>query len=213
MFNAVAGPLGVKLMDRDKLLDFFEKLDRSVFVDNGYKELAGLDRPLPIGHGQTISQPSLVMEMTWLLDPDKDSKVLEIGTGSGYQTALLAEFSDSVYTVERIPEFSEKARERLDRLGYGNITYIVGDGSEGCVEHAPYDRIMVTAAAEKTPPELLAQLKAGGRMVIPVGLPGLQELLIITKDPDGRIRSEAYCRVAFVEMKGKYGWNGNGRRD
>ena len=200
-------------MGNNELFAFFNQLDRSMFVNDEHKELAVLDRPLPIGHGQTISQPTLVLEMTLLLEPDKNCKVLEIGTGSGYQTALLAEFSGAVYTVERIPELSEKARKRLDSLGYTNIHFIVGDGSEGCAEHAPYDRIMVTAAAETIPPELVTQLRAGGRMVIPAGPPGLQDLFLITKGPDGEVRSEALAKVAFVEMKGKYGWNGNGRRD
>ena len=193
-------------MDSSELFAFFEKLDRSLFVDDEYKSYASIDRPLPIGHGQTISQPTLVLEMTLLLEPDKDCKVLEIGTGSGYQTALLAEFSGTVYTVERIPELSEKAQKRLDSLGYRNIHFVMGDGSEGCAEHAPYDRIMATAAAETIPPELIEQLKAGGRMVIPAGPPGSQELFLVKKDPDGEVRSEALARVAFVEMKGKYGW-------
>lgn len=195
-------------MKKNELYDFFYKLDRSIFIDNEYRDAAFIDRPLPIGHGQTISQPSLVLEMTFLLNTDKNCKVLEIGTGSGYQTAFLARFSGSVYTVERIAELSEKAREKLIMLGYDNIFYKIGDGSEGWSEFAPYDRIMVTAAAEKTPIELIKQLKAGGRMIVPVGPPGLQDLFLITKDKNGEIRSEALAKVAFVEMKGKYGWNG-----
>lgn len=194
-------------MERKELYAFFNKLDRAIFIDNEYKDAAFMNKPLPIGYGQTISQPSLVLEMTFLLNPDKNCKILEIGTGSGYQTALLAEYSDSVYTVERIPELSEKAREKLDMLGYHNIFYKIGDGSEGWSEYAPYDRIMVTAAAEKTPLELIKQLRTGGRMIAPIGPPGLQDLFLITKDQNGEIRSEALAKVAFVEMKGKYGWN------
>jgi protein-L-isoaspartate(D-aspartate) O-methyltransferase len=193
-------------LDYQKLRDFYQKLDRSFFIDNEYKECAYLDRPLPIGHGQTISQPSLVLEMTRLLDPDENSKVLEIGTGSGYQTALLAEFSGTVCTVERIPELSEKAREKLAALGYTNILYKIGDGSEGWEEQGPYDRIIVTAAAEIMPDELIKQLKSKGKMVIPLGPREMQELILIEKDSQGKVLSESLGRVVFVEMKGKYGF-------
>lgn len=193
-------------MDYQKLRDFYQKLDRSFFIDNEYKECAYLDRPLPIGHGQTISQPSLVLEMTRLLDPDENSKVLEIGTGSGYQTALLAEFSGTVCTVERIAELSEKAREKLDALGYTNILYKIGDGSEGWEEQGPYDRVIVTAAAEIMPDELIKQLESEGKMVIPLGPREMQELILIKKDSQGKAFSESLGRVVFVEMKGKYGF-------
>jgi protein-L-isoaspartate(D-aspartate) O-methyltransferase len=195
-------------MDYLELKVFFLQLDRAFFIDNKNKEYAYLDTPLPIGYEQTISQPSLVLEMTYLLAPDKECKVLEIGTGSGYQTALLAEFSGQVYTVERIKELAEKAREKLTQLGYSNIAYKIGDGSQGWTENAPYDRIIVTAAAQETPPELIKQLKPGGKMVIPVGPRGMQELLLITKDQDGEINRQTVGEVRFVEMKGKYGWNG-----
>jgi protein-L-isoaspartate(D-aspartate) O-methyltransferase len=193
-------------MNYQKLRDFYQKLDRSFFIDNEYKECAYLDRPLPIGYGQTISQPSLVLEMTRMLDPDENSKVLEIGTGSGYQTALLAEFSGIVCTVERIEELSEKAKEKLDALGYTNILYKVGDGSEGWEEQGPYDRIIVTAAAEIMPDELIKQLKPEGIMIIPLGPRGIQELIFIKKDSAGNISTESLGKVIFVEMKGKYGF-------
>jgi len=189
-----------------ELIDFYRNLDRSLFIDNEYKESAHLDRPLPIGHEQTISQPSLVLEMTSKLSLEKTSKVLEIGTGSGYQTALLAEFSRQVYTVERIKELSDKAKEKLDGLGYTNIAFKVGDGSEGWREHGPYDRIIVTAAAEKLPDELINQLKPGGKLIIPMGPKGRQELLLMTKKLNGEIDQESLGKVTFVEMKGKYGW-------
>ncbi len=190
------------------LVDFANKLKRSFFIDNEFKKYAELDRALPIGHGQTISQPSLVLKMTFLLDlvQDKSSKVLEIGTGSGYQTALLAEFSGPVFTVERVKELSEEAQARLKQLGYSNIFYKVGDGSEGWIENAPYDRIMVTAAASKVPVELIDQLGAGGKMVIPVGPKHIQELQLITKDQDGKVHVQSNDMVSFVELKGKYGW-------
>lgn len=195
-------------MDYKALLDFFNKLDRAYFIDNENKEWAYLNQALPIGYEQTISQPSLVLEMTYQLAPKKNSKVLEIGTGSGYQTALLAEFSGTVYTIERIPELTKKAGEKLEALGYSNIIYKIGDGSEGWQENAPFDRIISTAAAVKVPPELITQLKPEGRMLIPVGPQGLQELLLITKDKNGQIHTAPLEKVLFVELKGKYGWKG-----
>ncbi len=193
-------------MDKVDLYAYFEQLDRSLFLDDEYKALASVDGPLPIGYGQTISQPSLVVEMTRLLAPDRQCAVLEIGTGSGYQTALLAKFSQQVHTVELIPALSEQAKSRLDQLGFANITFHIGDGSLGLPEHAPYDRIMVTAAAARIPAELVTQLKPGGRMIIPVGPPEWQELLLVTKDMDGMIRKTPIENVRFVELKGRYGW-------
>lgn len=189
-----------------KLVDFFKSLDRSFFIDNKFKEYAYLDRPLPIGYDQTISQPSLVLEMTDQLALNKNCRVLEIGTGSGYQTALLAEFSGEVYTVERIRELAESARKKLEHLGYTNICYRIDDGSAGWEEHAPYDRIIVTAAAEIMPETLINQLATGGIMIIPVGPRSMQQLKLITRDLEGNLHIETIGEVAFVEMKGKYGW-------
>lgn len=193
-------------MNYKNLKNFFQQLDRAYFIDHSSRSLAGIDSALPIGFGQTISQPSLVLQMTALLEPEKDSRVLEIGTGSGYQTALLAEFSGQVFTMERIPQLSDKARQRLDNLGYSNIHYHCGDGSCGWPEKAPFDRIIVTAAAGQIPDELVQQLAAGGRMIIPVGPQGLQELLLITRDNKGKLKRQAIEQVVFVELKGKYGW-------
>lgn len=193
-------------MKQQELEKFFRSLDRSFFVENDIKKYAHLDEPLPIGFGQTISQPSLVLEMTRLLAPEKESKVLEIGTGSGFQTAILAKLSGKVYTVERIDELMEKARKRLAALGFSNIYFKVGDGSMGWQEYAPYDRIMVTAAARVLPDELVKQLANGGRMIIPIGPPHLQELKLITKTDDGNIKIKTVGTVRFVEFKGKYGW-------
>mgnify|MGYP000865322458 CR=1 FL=1 len=193
-------------MDVQQLEAYFRSLDRSFFLDDGMKKFASLDTPLPIGFDQTISQPSLVLEMTKLLAPEKDSKVLEIGTGSGFQTALLAKVSGEVFTVERIPELLEKAKQRLDSLRFTNIHFKVGDGSEGWQEHAPYDRIMVTAAARVLPDELVDQLAAGGRMVIPVGPPDGQELQLVTKSKHGEVKVKTFGMVRFVEFKGQYGW-------
>jgi len=193
-------------MDEMALKGFFRKLDRSLFLDDAQKPFSGHDVPLPIGSGQTISQPSLVAYMTHLLDPHSDSRVLEIGTGSGYQTAFLAEFSKEVYSAEWFRALSDKARERLDALGYSNVFYRTGDGSEGWPEHAPFDRIMVTAAAGKMPDALIRQLAANGRMVIPVGQPGFQVLKLILKDANGAVSIQDIERVSFVELKGRYGW-------
>lgn len=193
-------------MNTEALIQFFQNLDRSYFLESDLKPVAVFDTPLPIGYDQTISQPSLVLEMTKLLNPRADSRVLEIGTGSGYQTALLAEFSKEVYTIERISELSIKAKERLDALGYTNIYYTIKDGSEGLKEHAPYDRIIVTAAAGKIPEELLDQLAPKGIMIVPVGESGVQDLKKFTKDDTGQIHETSILAVRFVEMKGKYGW-------
>lgn len=195
-----------KGMDHRELEAYFRSLDRSFFVENCMKKYADLDEPLPIGFGQTISQPSLVLEMTRLLSPEKDSRVLEIGTGSGFQTAILAKMSAEVYTVERIDELMEKAKRRLEALNFSNIYYKVGDGSQGWHEHAPYDRIMVTAAARVLPAELVNQLAVGGRMVIPIGPPRSQELKVITKKDNGDIDVKTVELVRFVELKGQYGW-------
>ncbi len=190
-----------------KLYEFFHKLDRSLFVDPELKYLANRDNPLPIGFDQTISQPTLVLYMTLQLDLEPDCRVLEIGTGSGYQTAFLAQFARHVYTVERIPELAEKAKQRLLALGYDNISFQVRDGSEGWEEFAPYDRIMTTAAAAKIPDKLIRQLKPGGKMIIPIGPSYNQELFIITKKDNHQIEKTSLGEVRFVEFKGEYGWN------
>jgi protein-L-isoaspartate(D-aspartate) O-methyltransferase len=191
---------------RCSIEEYYRKLDRSLFIDNVNKNWADLDRPLPIGFGQTISQPSLVLAMTQQLNPQSHDRVLEIGTGSGYQTALLAAFAQEVFTVERIAELSSKARQRLDRMGFVNIQYKIGDGSLGWPEFEPYDKIMVTAAAAAIQDELIQQLGLGGRMIIPVGPPGMQELLLVKKSRQGQVTSRILEQVVFVELKGRYGW-------
>lgn len=188
-------------------MDFFQRLDRSLFLENGYKSSADCDIPLPIGNGQSISQPSLVAQMTRLLDPQSSSRVLEIGTGSGYQTAFLAEFSKEVYTIERFRNFTEKARQRLNALGYHNVFYRTADGSDGWPEQAPFDRIMVTAAAGKMPDAFVEQLAACGRMVVPIGESGLQVLQLVHKLSGGIISIHDIEMVRFVELKGRYGWD------
>lgn len=188
---------------KKEITAYFRELDRRSFMDS-HKDLAGLDEAVPIGFGQTISQPSLVLEMTLALDLQPDSKVLEIGTGSGFQTALLAKFTKEVYTVERIEGLHVRAKERLAAAGFTNIHFKLDDGSFGWEEHAPYDRIMVTAAAAAVPDELVAQLKEGGKMLIPVGTPSLQELKLIKKSEGGRINTSVINFVRFVPLKGKY---------
>ena len=194
-------------MDERALTEFFSTLDRAFFLNGPYKALAGCDAPLPIGYEQTISQPSLVLEMTRLLSPEKDSWVLEIGTGSGFQTALLAEFSARVYTVERVSALARKAEKRLTQLGYDNIVFLIADGSAGWQEYAPFDRIIVTAAAGKKPLALIGQLAPNGRMIVPVGPPSVQDLLLITRDERGALSERSLGQVQFVEMVGEYGWN------
>ncbi|WP_022794305.1 protein-L-isoaspartate(D-aspartate) O-methyltransferase [Marinococcus halotolerans] len=187
--------------DRDKeIRSYFRAMDRSFYMDTD-KNLANWDQALSIGHGQTISQPSLVLKMTLELDLEPDCRVLEVGTGSGYQTALLAAFSDSVYTVERIPPLQERAQERLREAGFTNINYRLGDGSKGWPEHAPYDRIMVTAAAEAVPDPLVEQLAAPGKMMVPVGGRMGQELLLIEKNSRGEVKSSVVEYVAFVPLE------------
>ena len=193
-------------MDETALALFFTRLDRSFFLGGDQRAYAADDRPLPIGNGQTISQPTLVVEMTRLLRPEKDSRVLEIGTGSGYQTAFLAEFSGHVYTIERFADFTEKARERLAALGFLNVEFKTGDGSAGWPERAPFDRIVVTAAAGKMPDALVEQLAPDGRLLVPVGSAGLQTLKLVTKDPNGVVNVEDIEWVRFVELVGPYGW-------
>ncbi len=190
-----------------KLYDFFKNLDRTFFIDNEYKAYAHLDNALPIGHGQTISQPSLVFSMTLRLELNKELKVLEIGTGSGYQTALLAEFVGEVYTVELIEDLSLKAKQRLEALGYTNVFYKIGDGSNGWADYQPYDRIIVTAAAEKIPDPLIEQLNPGGKMIIPVGSRSMQNIMLINKDKNGKVITKKFEPVLFVELKGEYGWD------
>jgi protein-L-isoaspartate(D-aspartate) O-methyltransferase len=191
----------------NKIIDFYHRLNRRDFLDREYWDYAKFDNPLPIGFGQTISQPTLVLQMTDELDLNGSEKVLEIGTGSGYQTAFLAEFSESVYTVERIPALSEKAQKRLARLGYRNIHFKIGDGSFGWEDYSPYDRVIVTAAVGRIPETLVSQLREGGIMIIPVGPSEEQELVKITKDMKGNIKKDCIALVRFVELVGDYGWD------
>ncbi len=177
------------------------KVPRERFVTADEAPYAYLNTPLPIGHGQTISQPFVVALMTELLDLAPDSRVLEIGTGSGYQTAVLAEVASHVFSLEVVPELAEQAKGRLAALGYANVTVRQGDGNLGWPEEAPFDAIIVTAGAPDVPPALVDQLKPGGRLVIPVGRwPRSQTLTLVVKDAAGRVRSEGVLPVAFVPL-------------
>ncbi len=174
---------------------------RHRFVLPAQQEWAYIDRPLPIGCGQTISQPFIVALMTELLAPGPEDTVLEVGTGSGYQAAILARLVRQVYSLERIPELANVASQRLQALGVGNVEVRTGDGIQGWEEHAPFDGIIVTAAAGEVPPVLVQQLKPGGRLVIPVGPPNrTQDLRVLDKDPQGMVRSRSVLPVVFVPL-------------
>jgi len=182
---------------------FFNQLDRRFFMEQ-YQELAHVNRAFPIGFGQTISQPSLVLHMTEILELKPSHKVLEIGTGSGYQTAFLAQFANWVYTVETIEPLKKKAEIRLKELNYHNIDFILGDGTYGLKDHAPYDRIIVTAAAREIPPTLIEQLSPMGRLLIPIGNRDTQDLSLITKDSEGTIAVSSIESVRFVPLVGDF---------
>jgi protein-L-isoaspartate(D-aspartate) O-methyltransferase len=180
------------------VLQAMRSVQRHRLVPHNQRANAYQDRPLPIGDGQTISQPYIVAYMTDLLDPRKGMKVLEIGTGSGYQAAVLAEIVDEVYTIEIVEKLGRRAQNDLKKMGYDNIHVRIGDGYAGWQEHAPYDAILVTAAAPKIPQPLIDQLKEGGRMIIPVGPVGqLQELVQVEK-VDGKARTKSLLPVRFV---------------
>ncbi|MBC7221671.1 protein-L-isoaspartate(D-aspartate) O-methyltransferase [Candidatus Bipolaricaulota bacterium] len=188
-----------------RVLSALEKVPRHLFVLPEFIHLAYDDRPLPIGLGQTISQPYIVALSTEALALSPEDRVLEIGTGSGYQTAILAELAKEVFTVERIPELSWEAQERLRKLGYTNVRFRVGDGTKGWPEEAPFPAILVTAAAPRVPPSLLSQLAEGGRLVIPVGGRFQQDLWLVRKE-GGRPVYEHLCPVSFVPLIGEEGW-------
>ncbi len=177
------------------------EVPRDAFVPPDLIDAAFDNGPLPIGHGQTISQPYIVALMTDMLQLRPEYRVLEIGTGSGYQTAILSRLCRQVYSMEVVPELSEAAQRLFQRLGYDNILARTGNGYEGWPDYAPYDGIIVTAAAGYIPPALIEQLKPGGRLVIPVGQPySHQELILVEKDPQGEIHSRDILGVAFVPL-------------
>lgn len=181
-------------------LNAMRTVKRHRFVPERLKAYAYEDGPLPIGHGQTISQPYIVAYMTEFLRLKPGSRVLEIGTGSGYQAAVLSCIAGEVYTVEIITELGQQAQKRLKALGYQNVMVRVADGYNGWEEHAPYDAIIVTAAAEYIPPPLIKQLKEGGRMVIPVGSPFLVQTLMLVEKSGGVVKTKSLLPVRFVPL-------------
>ncbi|MEF8822527.1 MAG: protein-L-isoaspartate(D-aspartate) O-methyltransferase [Desulfohalobiaceae bacterium] len=188
-------------IDDPHVLRAMEKVRRHLFVPEGFRSAAYDDRPLPIGQGQTISQPYIVALMTELAEVRSGDRVLEVGTGSGYQAAVLAELAESVYTVEIVEELAKTARNRLDKLGYDNVHVRMGDGFRGWPEHAPFDAVVVTAAPPEIPGPLKEQLAPGGRLVIPVGK-GWQELKVVEKAADGTLKKTTVIPVQFVPMTG-----------
>jgi protein-L-isoaspartate(D-aspartate) O-methyltransferase len=186
-----------------RVLEAMARVPRHEFVPERQRAHAYENRPLPIGYGQTISQPYIVALMTDLLRVDPDSTVLEVGTGSGYQAAVLAELARRVHTIEIIEELGDQAARRLQRLGYRNVEAAIGDGYYGWQERAPFDAIVVTAAASHIPPHLVRQLKPGGRMVIPVGQRFLvQQLTLVEKDSEGQVATRQLLPVSFVPLTG-----------
>jgi protein-L-isoaspartate(D-aspartate) O-methyltransferase len=185
----------------ERVMHAMHDVDRKAFVPAHYQHQAYDNGPLPIGHGQTISQPYIVALMTDLLDLTPQSKVLEIGTGSGYQAAILSRVAKQVYTIERVAELAQAARKRLADLGYHNVEVRCDDGYYGWQDQAPFDAIMVTAAATHVPQSLIDQLRPDGRMIIPVGLQYMpQQLLLVTKDVSGNTQTKFILDVAFVPL-------------
>lgn len=199
---ATAGETGRRALS-PRVLEALRRVERHRFVPEKLLDAAYENRPLPIGYGQTISQPFIVALMTELLDLPENARVLEIGTGSGYQAAILAETARDVFTVEIIPDLGRSAEARLKALGYARVRVKIGDGYFGWEEHAPYDAIMVTAAAPHIPPPLVHQLKPGGTLVVPVGPPFLTQFLtVVKKAPDGTVSTRQVLPVAFVPLTG-----------
>ena len=198
-------PRGIK---SERLLDAFYKVERHKFVPEDLRGSAYADFPVPIGEGQTISQPYIVALMTQCLDLTGEEKVLEIGTGSGYQSAILAELAKAVYTIERHANLAKSAENVLKESGYKNITIKVGDGTLGWKEIAPFDRIIITAASPRIPLPLTEQINESGKMVLPLGEP-LSQVLTLLEKKKGKLESVQVCGCVFVPLIGKYGWKEN----
>ena len=199
--RATAGHTGVAVFAA-RVMQALAEVPRHEFVPEDEQVSAYLDEPLPIGHGQTISQPFIVALMTDLLELAPGAKVLEVGAGSGYQAAVLAKLARTVHTVEIVPELARACRARLARLGFANVTVHKGDGAAGLAAEAPFDAILVAAAARRVPPALAAQLKPGGRLAIPLGEPGAtQELALLEKRKHGALSVRAVLPVRFVPLK------------
>ncbi len=187
-----------------RVMEVIGRVPRHEFVPEDLRMRAYKNRPLPIGYGQTISQPYIVALMTDMLDLESADRVLEIGTGSGYQAAVLAELVEQVHSIEIIPELSEQSNTRLQQLGYKNVEVGLGDGYFGWPDQAPFDAIIVTAAASHIPPPLVAQIKPGGKMLIPVGPQfQVQQLTVVSKELDGTVKTRQILPVRFVPLTGK----------
>jgi len=197
----IAAEVGKTTLD-ERVLGVMAKVPRHEFVPVEVQQYAYLNTPVPIGFDKTISQPLMVAVMTDLLQLKPDDVVLEIGTGLGYQAAVLARLADRVYSVEIIDELAQRAVQRLKQHGYANVEVRVGNGYFGWPEHAPFDKVIVTAAPDLIPPPLINQLKAGGRMVIPVGLPEAQQLVVAEKDLNGRVTTTETMPVRFSVLEG-----------
>ncbi len=189
----------------ERVLSAFRRIPRHLFVPDTMIDQAYENHPVAIGQGQTISQPYMVACMSEALALQGGEKVLEIGSGSGYQTAVLKALGADVYTIERLPELSERARTAVERAGLPGVRYRVGDGSRGWPEEAPFDRVIVTAGAPTMPVSLVEQLKDGGSMVIPVGGEEAQDLLLVRRG-QGRVTRERICSCVFVKLLGEEGW-------
>jgi protein-L-isoaspartate(D-aspartate) O-methyltransferase len=189
----------------ERVLDAMRKVPRHLFVDEALRDQAYSDHPLPIAEKQTISQPYIVALMTESLELAGTEKVLEIGTGSGYQSAILAELADRVFSIERYPDLGYRANAILRKLGYKNVIVRVGDGSLGWVDDAPFDGVIVTAGTPKIPQPLIDQLAMGGRLVVPVGDRFAQDLILVRRAPEG-IKKTNLGGVRFVDLVGKWGW-------
>jgi protein-L-isoaspartate(D-aspartate) O-methyltransferase len=193
---------GLRRLD-PRVLGAMRRVPRHLFIPAEVRDAAYLDTALPIGHEATISQPFIVAVMTHLARPQPGDVVLEVGTGTGYQAAVLSPLVRRVYTIEIVPPLAAQAAERLKRMGYANVVVRQGDGYAGWPEHAPFDAILVTAGATHVPEPLVKQLKPGGRMVIPVGRRGDQQLTVVEKDARGRVSRRALFKVRFVPLKEK----------
>lgn len=195
----VSDKIGKVSLD-ERIIAIIDDVPRHEFVPEELRRFAYVDAPLPIGHGKTISQPFIVALMTDLLEVQPEDCVLEVGTGLGYQAAILSRLSKKVYSVEIIEELARDAELRLRKQGYLNIEFGVGDGSSGWSEHAPFDKILVAAAPELIPASLLNQLKPGGKMVIPAGVEDAQQLMLVEKDQSGRLHTQEILQVRFSPL-------------
>lgn len=210
-YEILRGAMVARLRDHyqirdERVLEVMNRLPRHLFVPEAIKHQAYKDNALPIASNQTISQPFIVARMTELLELAPDSRVLEIGAGSGYQTAVLASLAGKIFAIERIPNLAAEAQERLRRLGFRNVTLKCADGTNGWDAYAPYDAILVAAGGPDVPQPLLAQLRAGGRLVIPIGQdPKTQTLIRVTREPNG-FQTEDFGACSFVPLIGEHGW-------